>query len=207
MRLLRVLGAAALAVTISSTAARASTVQFTGDTAGCFGSSCSAQHSVTNHNLKFTGQNDFDVSLTSPSTSVGVTLGSFSLTNTGLFNPHLFVGDLFKLQVAFDSPLSTTADIFADVTGFITVLGGLVYIDFSPKTVSYSGGSFVLDVHDVLLGTTIFNRKDIDPLTGTITMSAAVPEPSTWAMMILGFVGVGFLAHRRRRMRNGMEIA
>ena len=27
---------------------------------------------------------------------------------------------------------------------------------------------------------------------------AAVPEPSTWAMMILGFAGVGFLAYRRR---------
>lgn len=27
---------------------------------------------------------------------------------------------------------------------------------------------------------------------------SAVPEPSTWAMMILGFAGVGFLAYRRR---------
>jgi hypothetical protein len=27
---------------------------------------------------------------------------------------------------------------------------------------------------------------------------AAVPEPSTWAMMVLGFVGLGFMAHRRR---------
>lgn len=27
---------------------------------------------------------------------------------------------------------------------------------------------------------------------------APVPEPSTWAMMILGFVGVGFMAYRRR---------
>jgi outer membrane lipase/esterase len=26
----------------------------------------------------------------------------------------------------------------------------------------------------------------------------AVPEPSTWAMMILGFFGLGFMAHRRR---------
>jgi hypothetical protein len=26
---------------------------------------------------------------------------------------------------------------------------------------------------------------------------AAVPEPSTWAMMILGFVGVGFMAYRQ----------
>ena len=26
----------------------------------------------------------------------------------------------------------------------------------------------------------------------------AVPEPSTWAMMALGFAGLGFVAHRRR---------
>jgi hypothetical protein len=30
-----------------------------------------------------------------------------------------------------------------------------------------------------------------------VTISA-VPEPSTWAMMILGFCGVGFMAYRRR---------
>jgi Protein of unknown function (DUF642)/PEP-CTERM motif len=29
---------------------------------------------------------------------------------------------------------------------------------------------------------------------------AAVPEPSTWAMMILGFMGVGFMAYRRKGM-------
>jgi len=28
---------------------------------------------------------------------------------------------------------------------------------------------------------------------------AAVPEPSTWAMMILGFAGVGYMTYRRRR--------
>ena len=27
---------------------------------------------------------------------------------------------------------------------------------------------------------------------------AAVPEPSTWAMMILGFAGIGFMAYRRK---------
>jgi hypothetical protein len=26
----------------------------------------------------------------------------------------------------------------------------------------------------------------------------AVPEPSTWAMMILGFAGIGFMAYRRK---------
>jgi hypothetical protein len=33
----------------------------------------------------------------------------------------------------------------------------------------------------------------------------AVPEPSTWLMMILGFFGVGFIAHRRRQ--NGRVVA
>jgi PEP-CTERM motif len=30
------------------------------------------------------------------------------------------------------------------------------------------------------------------------TVAPAVPEPSTWAMMLLGFVGVGFMAYRRK---------
>jgi hypothetical protein len=34
--------------------------------------------------------------------------------------------------------------------------------------------------------------------TFTVT---AVPEPSTWAMMILGFAGVGFMAYRRKSTR------
>jgi hypothetical protein len=32
----------------------------------------------------------------------------------------------------------------------------------------------------------------------TNTIGSAVPEPSTWAMMILGFAGIGFMAYRRK---------
>jgi hypothetical protein len=38
-------------------------------------------------------------------------------------------------------------------------------------------------------------------LAGTLTLEAtvgAVPEPSTWAMMVLGFAGIGFMAYRRK---------
>lgn len=34
-------------------------------------------------------------------------------------------------------------------------------------------------------------------VVGGVTISA-VPEPSTWAMMVLGFAGMGFLTYRRR---------
>jgi hypothetical protein len=33
---------------------------------------------------------------------------------------------------------------------------------------------------------------------GNWSLTAAVPEPSTWAMMVLGFLGVGFVAYRRK---------
>jgi hypothetical protein len=39
---------------------------------------------------------------------------------------------------------------------------------------------------------------------GTLIV-APVPEPSTWAMMILGFFGVGFLAYRRKGA--GLRVA
>jgi PEP-CTERM motif len=30
-------------------------------------------------------------------------------------------------------------------------------------------------------------------------VSGSVPEPSTWAMMLIGFAGLGFVFHRSRR--------
>jgi hypothetical protein len=53
-----------------------------------------------------------------------------------------------------------------------------------------TNGSYLLDadVRDVKGGG--------NPGTGGLT--PGVPEPSTWAMMILGFCGVAFLTHRRR---------
>jgi hypothetical protein len=35
--------------------------------------------------------------------------------------------------------------------------------------------------------------------TEVTLVASAVPEPSTWAMMILGFAGIGFMAYRRSR--------
>jgi hypothetical protein len=36
------------------------------------------------------------------------------------------------------------------------------------------------------------------PFSGNAVIAGAVPEPSTWAMMILGFAGIGFMAYRRK---------
>ncbi|SRR5258705_4727465 len=38
-------------------------------------------------------------------------------------------------------------------------------------------------------------------------LTAAIPEPSTWAMLILGFAGVGFMAYRRKNQGSAFRIA
>ena len=35
-------------------------------------------------------------------------------------------------------------------------------------------------------------------LLDNVQLSSTIPEPSTWAMLILGFAGVGYMAYRRR---------
>ena len=36
------------------------------------------------------------------------------------------------------------------------------------------------------------------PLGVTATFASSVPEPATWAMLIIGFGGIGFMAYRRK---------
>ncbi len=61
----------------------------------------------------------------------------------------------------------------APCSGLLTFIG-----DFQSFTLTSTGNSF-----------------ETDSFT---TFTRGVPESSTWAMMILGFMGVGFLAYRRK---------
>jgi hypothetical protein len=49
-----------------------------------------------------------------------------------------------------------------------------------------------------------YNGNYANVAAGTIS---AVPEPSTWAMMILGFFGVGFMAYRRKQNGPSLSVA
>ena len=42
--------------------------------------------------------------------------------------------------------------------------------------------------------------EELNATGGTLNQTSAVPEPATWAMMLLGFVGLGFAFRQRRRM-------
>jgi PEP-CTERM motif len=42
-------------------------------------------------------------------------------------------------------------------------------------------------------------NQDVGHILDNVTLSTAVPEPSTWAMMLVGFVGLGFASYRASR--------
>jgi hypothetical protein len=46
----------------------------------------------------------------------------------------------------------------------------------------------------------------LDRGQGEVKVASAVPEPATWAMLLLGFAGVGFMAYRRRNQNTAFRI-
>jgi hypothetical protein len=46
---------------------------------------------------------------------------------------------------------------------------------------------------------TVDATRGVNPGLSNIYFTTAVPEASMWAMMVLGFLGVGFVAYRKRR--------
>ena len=105
--------------------------------------------------------------------------------------------------------------------GFATDGTGNVYIDFFGGTASNSvntdnfgtstdsfAGLYANAFCDTLQRCNFITGTLYDvPAQWTVTEVAAVPEPSTCAMMILGFCGLGFVAYRRKQNGPTLRIA
>ena len=59
--------------------------------------------------------------------------------------------------------------------------------------------NFVANVDGFFFGADLLGPSGGTGSVAGDTIVAGVPEPSTWAMMILGFAGIGFMAYRRRK--------
>jgi hypothetical protein len=91
-------------------------------------------------------------------------------------------------------PYTINSDSF--LTGDVTLAAGTYYLVLQNAigaTVAWDVSSGPSTAFDKLDHITI--PSETFQITG---ISAAVPEPSTWAMMLLGFAGVGFMAYRRK---------
>jgi hypothetical protein len=113
--------------------------------------------------------------------------------------------------------LSSTATIFAfEGDGITTFAGGGTQNAQDPSGYGGPNGFFTNIVGNTGTvnfitpipngGTDFFSlEEDLTGAGGGLVVGSAVPEPSTWAMMIIGFAGLAFLTYRRKR--NGSAFA
>jgi len=201
MRVLNSLYGAVLATLLAVAPAKAALVTFTGSTTGSFNGGAFATTVVDNTSsadLTFSGTNISLPNFSVPG-STSITLGTFTLGSgssiSGLDN------DTFVLRVSFTAPSGTTPSsntFSADLDVNFSANPDSLAITFNnPVTdfFTFPGGAFQLTVNNPGLLTQHSEGNQRVTLTGTIS---AVPEPSTWAMMIFGFFGVGLLAYRRK---------
>jgi hypothetical protein len=130
------------------------------------------------------------------------------------------LSETFSASFVFDtaSDMVTSAAISSPLGEFDTILptktgdaGGVFSLFVGTGTITSPFFSlFLIDPAAMLLGQPVTLNEDSEiiqlfttqgpalgvNLTGTFT--AAVPEPSTWAMMLLGFAGLGFMAYRKK---------
>jgi PEP-CTERM motif len=93
------------------------------------------------------------------------------------------------------------SDVALDLTHLIGTLGPLTGTNFSTgATDPFSP----ISKYSLTLGV-IVARTAAGTSSGDFNVSA-IPEPSTWAMMVLGFAGIGFMAYRRKS-KTGFRLA
>lgn len=157
--------------------------------------------------------NDPNPSATSPSSIV--TSGNITTINFGL-NP-ITVGDnnVFHSSFVIDD---TMAGLYAVVVGTSSsgvtftsgslqaLVGGVLSGSAMPFNVTDGGLGLRLGPPGVTLGagdyqlTVDGTAANAGSFTGNVTiMAAAVPEAATWAMMLMGFAGMGLVIRRRRQ--------
>jgi hypothetical protein len=140
----------------------------------------------------------FDLSnVTTPITSATL---SISNPPTGYADSNSSTSTAIYDNWQVGTPIATLESDQSGATGIYTDLAdGSLY---GSTTVGYAdnGPGSGLQVNIVLssLALSDLNASEGSQFAVGGSLTAAVPEPSTWAMMILGFAGIGFMAYRRK---------
>lgn len=122
-------------------------------------------------------------------------------TNFALPDQLIYVGKSYVIDDRGISFYSSTSDVSFNI-GADGAVGGTHFPGFACNDAYCLLGPSTGQLDET-------NGTNIDPGTGnqiytpvginvSVTLAGAVPESSTWALMMLGFAGVGFMAYRRR---------
>src|SRR5258708_17402794 len=113
-----------------------------------------------------------------------------SSVGAGPFSPQQDVGAAYLYDSAHNY-IGTVTPGYLDSSAFLSSDGTSGFATFSNNQ---PAGQATLEIDFAGINTS----NDLAPISATFAVTSAVPEPSTWAMMILGFAGIGFVAYRRK---------
>jgi hypothetical protein len=209
MQKLALLGAAA-SCAIASPVSASTTIDFTGLT-GTYGSGLS------------TGGVDFTTDL-----GTGLEVGNFGVQTDGeglvartdtdgnfIIGTMSFTADSMSLDFGNDDPFFSDAGdlavlkLYLGATLVDTILMALTPDDIMNQTIFFSGSSFdsFSFAYTDAVGSPFTGGGDklvgMNEVIDNIVfqnVTTAVPEPATWAMMLMGFGAIGFGLRRRKQM-------
>jgi hypothetical protein len=94
---------------------------------------------------------------------------------------------------AFDQSNSLIGTITDSTQKFFSTGG-----DDDPANYRFFGATNASGISSIFIANDSGGIEVDDLQFGLLSGVRAVPEPSTWVMMILGFAGIGFMAYRRK---------
>lgn len=143
--------------------------------------------------------------------------GNTSYAGVAAGNPHSgtfaafdgAIGDPFTLSQTFATVVGASYTVSGwfnsdgGVPGFFTAAVGTHNYTENPNTPGHPYQQFVFSFTGTGSDTLVITDRDDPGFNWFDDLSVsgpapAVPEASTWAMMLLGFAGVGFMAYRRK---------
>ena len=181
---------------VSAPAAAAQTVDFEASPLGL------NPNPLTIGGATFTTTGGFNRLATFNSTTLCASTSSSNSANCSLPLEVLFAGN--ASTISFNFVANNTISIGSDI-GDVSIFSGVAFLGivdvlvldgsaFTNDAVSLTGFS---NVTRIVITSTDFGGVLYDDFT--FTLNAAVPEPSTWAMMLIGFGGIGYSVRRRRQ--------
>ena len=145
-------------------------------------------------------------------------LGNIDPVNAGSYNETDSTGAIdvegtFSLTTGANTAVSATiatGSAGSYTPGLLELFMGATLID--SMALVFNGSAYTASFTDLLgpgnytaeiMGTVNVARLGVGGTVSTLS----VPEPSTWAMMLLGFAGLGYAAFRRSSRRQGSAVA
>jgi PEP-CTERM motif len=144
----------------------------------------------------------------SPSLGAVLTINGISMGIGGGSVGYLYGIDYGDFSRSYDlagDPSRSVYNQMSDPTRSIPVSINMPFsYTVTPANGGYGQGQAMLGIDPVSGAAYLI---DLVPTTVSVSVPGAVPEPSTWAMMLIGLAGLGFVAcHRQKRALSSRRL-